>query len=355
MRNRLRDLLKTPEGDWCEGKLTRHNHFDALAHIDDVLNRVPTEFADEDRRLCMTSCFGHFLTMHREMNFLGDTTKYASVENGIHQWYFPAADEVSLEEIRGVVTVVEFGEVYDAVKLCLIYMLNWILMGVDERFKIPVWQFRLVEDLDVFDAFPWDAHVYMHSIYSFKHAVDGRRDGFERCQQEKGTDVHNVETYNIYGLSHALLVISDLGKKFGARMVTDLTPRILKWELTKQPRGKKLAKIFKARTTFGGNSDTKGKGLTDRTSDNEGSELASGGLRPSDSEGYETDPQRERHMHMGVRFTTPGHGTSTGDSRWGVGCDGEVPWADLLNDVREALRKSNEDRQRQHLELVDMI
>ncbi|KAK2659417.1 hypothetical protein Ddye_005950 [Dipteronia dyeriana] len=67
-----------------------------------------------------------------------DTTKYAEVENGIYQRYFSGVDEVSLEEIRSVVTVVEFGEAYDVVKLCLIYMLNWILMGVDERFKIQV-------------------------------------------------------------------------------------------------------------------------------------------------------------------------------------------------------------------------
>ncbi|KAK2661229.1 hypothetical protein Ddye_007762 [Dipteronia dyeriana] len=202
MRNRLRDLLKTQQGDWYEDKLTRHDHFDPLAHIDDALNLIPTKFADEDQRRFMVSCFGHFLRMHREMKFsrgvihrlilrdlhhngptdemqfmLGntsirfskvefclitglqfrvvpDTTKYVEVENGIHQRYFPGADEVSLEEIKGVVTVAEFGEAYDVVKLCLIYMLNWILMGVDERFKILVWQFWLVEDLDVFDAFP---------------------------------------------------------------------------------------------------------------------------------------------------------------------------------------------------------
>ncbi|KAK2652819.1 hypothetical protein Ddye_012675 [Dipteronia dyeriana] len=230
MRNRLRDLLKTLKEDWYEGKLTCHNHFDAFGHIDDVLNRVPTEFADEDRRRFMASYFGHFLTMHREMNFSGgiihrlllrelhhngqtdemqfmlgnqsvrfskvefslitglrfgvvpDTTKYVAVENDIHQWYFPRADEVSLEEIRGVVTVAEFGEAYNVVKLCLTYMLNWILMGVDERFKIPVWQFRLVEELDTFDGFPWGAHIYRHSIYSFKHALDRRQDGFERRQ-----------------------------------------------------------------------------------------------------------------------------------------------------------------------------
>ncbi|KAK2658573.1 hypothetical protein Ddye_005106 [Dipteronia dyeriana] len=210
----------------------------------------------------MASCFGHFLTMYREMKFSGgfihqlllrklhhngptdemqfmlrnqsvrfskvefclitglpfgvvpDTTKYAAVENGIHQRYFPRADEVSLEEIRGVVTVAEFGKTYDAVKLCLIYMLNWILMRVDERFKIPVWQFRLVEDLDAFDKFPWGAHVYRHSIYSFKHALDGRRDGFERCQQEKGADIHTMETYNIYGSSSTKFLLPPIPNEY---------------------------------------------------------------------------------------------------------------------------------------------
>ncbi|KAK2648678.1 hypothetical protein Ddye_016167 [Dipteronia dyeriana] len=71
MRNRLRDLLKTPQGDWYEGKLTRHDNFDALAHIDDSLNRVPVEFTDKDRRQFMASCFGHFLTMNREIKFSG--------------------------------------------------------------------------------------------------------------------------------------------------------------------------------------------------------------------------------------------------------------------------------------------
>ncbi|KAK2661771.1 hypothetical protein Ddye_000345 [Dipteronia dyeriana] len=109
MRNRLSDSLKTAEEDWYEGKLTRHNHFDVLGHIDNALNRVPTEFTDEDLRRFMASCFGHFLTMHQKMKFSG------AVENDIHQRYFPGADEVSLKEIRGVVTVVEFGKAYDAV------------------------------------------------------------------------------------------------------------------------------------------------------------------------------------------------------------------------------------------------
>ncbi|KAK2649963.1 hypothetical protein Ddye_017452 [Dipteronia dyeriana] len=105
-------------------------------------------------------------------------------------------------------------------------MLNWILMGVDERLKIPVWQFRLVEDLNAFDAFPWGAHVYRHSIFSFKNVLPRRRD--ERRHQSQGDVGHSVEGYNIYGLSHAFLVIPQLGVDFGTQRVIDLSPHMLK-------------------------------------------------------------------------------------------------------------------------------
>ncbi|KAK2662635.1 hypothetical protein Ddye_001209 [Dipteronia dyeriana] len=165
MRRILKDFLKTPEGDWLKGKLTRQYHFEALALIDDALNRVSEDFAVEDRYRFMAACFGHFMSMHREMKFscgvihrpllweldhdgrtdemrflLGnqvvrfskvefylitglcfgvvpDTGLYAAKENGIHQRYFPGADEVSLEELRVVLTLREFQEAYDVVML----------------------------------------------------------------------------------------------------------------------------------------------------------------------------------------------------------------------------------------------
>ncbi|KAK2658396.1 hypothetical protein Ddye_004929 [Dipteronia dyeriana] len=64
-----------------------------------------------------------------------DMSLYAAVENGIHQQYFLGADDVSLEEFMVVLTLGEFQEVYDAVKLCLIYMLNWIIMSSREGSK----------------------------------------------------------------------------------------------------------------------------------------------------------------------------------------------------------------------------
>ncbi|KAK2634779.1 hypothetical protein Ddye_029571 [Dipteronia dyeriana] len=71
MMSRLKDLLKTLEGDWFKGKLTRHDHFEALARIDDALNRVPEDFTIEDQCRFMAFCFGHFMSMHRELKFLG--------------------------------------------------------------------------------------------------------------------------------------------------------------------------------------------------------------------------------------------------------------------------------------------
>ncbi|KAK3187845.1 hypothetical protein Dsin_027406 [Dipteronia sinensis] len=114
-----------------------------------------------------------------------DTTRCEMVQNRIHQRYFGGVVKVDYEHLRAVLRIGVFEEQYDAVKLCLIYMLKWILIGLDERDKVLLWQIRLVEDLVAFDVFPWGAHVYRQSIFGFKHALDGRREPYERRQQEK--------------------------------------------------------------------------------------------------------------------------------------------------------------------------
>ncbi|KAK2638124.1 hypothetical protein Ddye_025919 [Dipteronia dyeriana] len=134
----------------------------------------------------MASCFGHFMTMHRRMKFSGgvihrlllrevhhtgpsdemhfmmgnqkvrfskvefcliiglrfrdvpNTSRYAIVENGIHEHKFVGRDEISFGELKDVLSLCQFQQAYDSVKLYLLYMLNWILMGLDERVKIPI-------------------------------------------------------------------------------------------------------------------------------------------------------------------------------------------------------------------------
>ncbi|KAK2658891.1 hypothetical protein Ddye_005424 [Dipteronia dyeriana] len=82
-----------------------------------------------------------------------DTSSYVSVDNGLHHRYFGGKDEILPFELRDVLRRGEFQQAYDSVKLCLIYMLNWILMGLDERVNIPVWQLWLVDDPVGFDVF----------------------------------------------------------------------------------------------------------------------------------------------------------------------------------------------------------
>ncbi|KAI9153380.1 hypothetical protein LWI28_010521 [Acer negundo] len=448
MRNQLKDSLKTPEEERYSGKITRHDHFDDLIDIDNALNKVPEYLAIEERRRYTESCFGHLLRMDRGMKFsagivhrllirklhhdgpedemrfllgrhsvrfskvefclitglkfgeLPDTSTYDMVENGIHQRYFEGRDEVEYAELKAVLRIGVFSEQYDAVKLCLLYMLNWILMGLDEREKVPVWQFRLVEDLDAFDAFPWGAHVYRRSIYGFKHALDGRRRRFEQRQRRKGVDVHTTETYNIYGLTHALLifafeVIPELGNSgCGKRREIELSSRILKWELSTRPRGEKLNSIFlesmfarvklvptateRAERYFEGISQ--GGSLYDAdlgdipvpvsdperyatagTSDTEGPSF-----EPSDTEGFDSDGCHIRLARTRrVRFTLPREpqtrdDSRTGDdSRGGVGGQAEdrryTELIDALRELQEEVRKSNEKRDQQHQELLDLI
>ncbi|KAI9182208.1 hypothetical protein LWI28_023143 [Acer negundo] len=424
MRNQLKESLKTPEEERYSGKITRHDHFDDLTDIDNALNKVPEHLAIEERRRYTESCFGHLLRMDRGMKFsagivhrllirelhhdgpedemrfllgrhsvrfskvefclitglkfgeLPDTSTYDMVENGIHQRYFEGRDEVEYAELKAVLRI------------------------GDEREKVPVWQFRLVEDLDAFDAFPWGAHVYRRSIYGFKHALDGRRRRFEQRQRRKGVDVHTTETYNIYGLTHALLifafeVIPELGNSgCGKRREIELSPRILKWELSTRPRGEKLNSIFlesmfamvklvptateRAERYFEGISQ--GGSLYDAdlgdipvpvsdperyttagTSDTEGPSF-----EPSDTEGSDSDG---RHIRLArtrrVRFTLPREprtrdDSRTGDdSRGGVGGQTEdrryTELMDALRELQEEVRKSNEKRDQQHQELLDLI
>ncbi|KAI9164851.1 hypothetical protein LWI28_003243 [Acer negundo] len=185
MMNQLKDSLKTLEEERYLGKITRHDHFDDLTDIDNALNKVPEHLAVEERRRYTESCFGHLLQMDRGMKFsagivhrllirelhhdgpedemrfllgrhsvrfskvefclitglkfreLPDTSTYNMVENGINQRYFEGRDEVEYVELKAVLWIGVFSEQYDAVKLCLLYMLNWILMGLDEREKVP--------------------------------------------------------------------------------------------------------------------------------------------------------------------------------------------------------------------------
>ncbi|KAK3195460.1 hypothetical protein Dsin_026770 [Dipteronia sinensis] len=415
MGSELNDLLKSPEDEWYDGKITRHDHFSDLKDIDVALDSVPEQFKVENRRRYTESCFGHFLRMDREMKFSGsivyrlllrelhhdgpedemrfmlgprsvrfskvefglitglkfgvipDTTRYEMVQNGIHQRYFIGVAEVDYEQLRAVLRIGVFEEQYDAVKLCLLYMLNWILMGLDERDKVPLWHFRLVEDLDAFNAFPWGAHVYRQSIIGFKNVLHGRRVRYERRQQEKGADVHTVETYNLYGLAHALLVfayevIPELGTQFGTRRRIEVSPpaeRVARYYEGINEGGS----LYMATDGHDGSVPDPLHHTTAGPSHTEGSNLEFGGGSPlrhrPDTEGSDPEfvagsPLRRRQ----VRFAMPGgvHSREDFGGHRQDRLEGKIQDVmDAVAALREDLRKSDRERDRQHREVMDFL
>ncbi|KAK3222973.1 hypothetical protein Dsin_009998 [Dipteronia sinensis] len=103
-----------------------------------------------------------------------DMTLYVDVTNGIHQRYFSGRDLVRFTKLQARIQHERWQGQFDAVKLCLLLIVNCVLTGFDERDFIPIWQLRLVDDLDGFNAFPCGSHVYTYSILGFKKAVQYR-------------------------------------------------------------------------------------------------------------------------------------------------------------------------------------
>ncbi|KAK2635263.1 hypothetical protein Ddye_030055 [Dipteronia dyeriana] len=89
-----------------------------------------------------------------EFGIVPDTPEYLKVENGIHLMCFGGRNEIKIEELKKKVQQGQWAEQFDVVKLCLLLLLHVFLIGGDERGSVPIWQVRLVDNLDGFNAFP---------------------------------------------------------------------------------------------------------------------------------------------------------------------------------------------------------
>ncbi|KAK2644663.1 hypothetical protein Ddye_019858 [Dipteronia dyeriana] len=287
MRSRLKDLLKTLEGDWFKGKLTRHGHFEAIARIDNALNQVPKDFDVEDRRRFMASCFGHFMSMHLELKFSGGV---------IHQLLLRELDHNGTSnEMRFLLGnhVVRFSNVefylITGLRFGVVPDTNLFLGGVRCCEVVP----HLHVELDI------DGGGREIKDSSLAVSVGGGPQFLRRVP---------VGCPRLYERRDD--VIPQLGIDFGARRVTEFSPRMLKWELTKQRRGKKQAKIFSARTSSAEGPDKEDE--VRRHSETEASDPSGSGFSVMDTEGSEPSSRR-------------------------------APWEHQFNELREALRKSEDD------------
>ncbi|KAL2490568.1 Ubiquitin-like protease domain-containing protein [Abeliophyllum distichum] len=134
------------------------------------------------------------------------------------------------------------GDVYEAFKRCkrnqtdkyklgLIIILAYVLLATEENTLIELWWFELVDDLDLFDKFPWGKLSYEYTIRIVKRDMGDKlrnslKEGESRCR------------YSLHGFPLAIMIwafeaIPNLGKKF-AKKYCDGIPRMLGWEQPKR-------------------------------------------------------------------------------------------------------------------------
>ncbi|KAK3219462.1 hypothetical protein Dsin_013432 [Dipteronia sinensis] len=119
--------------------------------IDEALDGV-VENAAVERDMYQQSCFGHFQLMQQGMvrffrvefslitglkfGAIPDTELYEDVLNDIHHKYFSGRDAVTFAELEARIEQGQWQKQFNVVKLCLMYMLNYVLIRAEERNSI---------------------------------------------------------------------------------------------------------------------------------------------------------------------------------------------------------------------------
>ena len=120
--------------------------------------------------------------------------------------YFGSADRIKLEQFQVVYhnLLNEDADDDDVVKLSLIYFLEFVLLGRDKRRLIHPFYMQLVDQLELFNTYPWGVVSYAYTYESLKKALVGRSAGFTKRKDSK--EFHRRETYNLLGFPYAFQV-----------------------------------------------------------------------------------------------------------------------------------------------------
>ncbi|KAK6138988.1 hypothetical protein DH2020_027271 [Rehmannia glutinosa] len=133
----------------------------------------------------------------------------------------------------------ENGKGIMTLKLALLYMLYGVLLVSGPAKKLDEKYIYLVDNLKVFNAYPWGRISYEFIVSDIRSCMSDRVQNFwkrkEKKKAEKKKD-HNVEKFDVSGFTHALQVwayevMPKLGKLCAKHVSgsTDATPRILRW------------------------------------------------------------------------------------------------------------------------------
>ncbi|KAL5546516.1 hypothetical protein UlMin_006203 [Ulmus minor] len=123
----------------------------------------------------------------------------------------------------------------DRVKIALLYFLEGVLLGADPKRNVSMFHMSMVDDLDMFNSYPWGTVVYDTTVDSLggKDMAEKYRERLRKPPHKQLPDVK--ETYTLYGFPFAFQIwafeaIPFLGTVCARRVDGPVRfPRCLNW------------------------------------------------------------------------------------------------------------------------------
>ncbi|GJY00301.1 hypothetical protein Tco_0357319 [Tanacetum coccineum] len=133
---------------------------------------------------------------------------------------------------------------HDAVSLCCVAILQFVLLGLEDRRKVPNWILRLANVRDDWDIYPWDLYVWPILYSHLRNANFKRWKPLYATEQEEDFD-HN--SYSLMGFTWAFKIKNNL---FVLNDISDVFNAINDAGITKLPEGSKSRAKIKPRTSM---------------------------------------------------------------------------------------------------------
>ncbi|KAJ4712634.1 Phospholipase-like protein [Melia azedarach] len=155
--------------------------------------------------------------------------------------YFGQKAAPTLDDIDLAFFALDFTSIddVDAVKLTLYYILERVLIGRAGRYLADLWLMSIVDDLDVFNQYPWGSVSWRYTYRSLSRALRGQASQYRFKKAEAEADGKTYSTkYNLDGFPLAFQiwiyeVLPSVGREF-ARCTNQRLPRMLRWMATKK-------------------------------------------------------------------------------------------------------------------------
>ncbi|KAK2661747.1 hypothetical protein Ddye_000321 [Dipteronia dyeriana] len=220
-RKKLRESLKIKEHDRFPSRVSGYCNWESIRLIKAILSHKQLD-------MFRVTCFGYFLDVS-DMVLSGQFYHHILLrechvrdvdDTASTLWFYVGNEVIRFSAMEFcLVTGLPFGDSCespsnlgpdnnvsddDMVKLALELFLDMTLVGKDDRNAIMYWTLQLVDDLDVFNSFPWGTFLYVMTFDSLSTCVVGRDDKYKECLESLAK--RKAEKYNVYGFFTAFQV-----------------------------------------------------------------------------------------------------------------------------------------------------